>query len=152
MTGDLAEISNDLLYESNDSRDIENGSISDSLLPVLVEVPEGLDLFGQKLFFSGGDGGRYTPLSLTTLILYSTGSWLFLLLMLMADEAFEPIVSTLSNVGRVPFCDSGRTPSSYGCKPVCTSGRFEKGFRMGIFKCGVIVGDKTGSIDGGSVW
>ena len=56
--------------------------MSDSLLPVLVEVPEGWDRFGQKPFFSGGDGlprsanspnrdyeqltGRYTPLSLTT--------------------------------------------------------------------------------------
>jgi hypothetical protein len=46
----------DLLYESNDSRDIENGSISESLFPVPVEVPEGRDRFGQKPFFSGGDG------------------------------------------------------------------------------------------------
>lgn len=98
--------------------------------------------------------GRYTPLSFTTsvfnqpacfekwfkgvdsrripLILYSTGSWLFLLLMLIADDPLEPVVSTFSNAGRVPFCDSGRTPSSYGWRPVWTSGRFANGFRMGI--------------------
>jgi hypothetical protein len=107
--------------------------------------------------------GRYTPLSLTTLmsnqpacqrlktgriplILYSTGSWLFLLLMLMADEPLEPVVSTFSNAGRVPFCESGLTPSSYGCRPVWTSGRFANGFRMGIaVNCGVMV-EEEGSI------
>jgi hypothetical protein len=149
-TGDLAEISNDLLYESNDSREIEKGSMSDSLSRVAVVVPEGFVRRGQKPFFSGGDGGRYTPLSLTTLILYSTGSELLLLLMLRADD-FDPIVSTFSKVGRVPFCDRGRTPSSAGCKPVCTSGRFANGFRMGMLICGVMwgAGEGTGkSIDG----
>jgi hypothetical protein len=125
-------MSNDLLYESNDSREIENGSISESPLTELFDVPEGLDRRGQKPFFSGGEGGRYTPLSLTTDILYSTGSWLLLLVILIADEPFDPIVSTFSNAGRVPFCDKGRMPSSYGCRPVCTSGRFANGFLMGI--------------------
>jgi hypothetical protein len=37
------------------------------------------------------------------LILYSAGSWLLLLLMLIAEEDFDPTVSTLSKVGRVPF-------------------------------------------------
>lgn len=71
--GERAEMSNDLLYESKDSRDIENGSMS-SLWRVLVDVRETFDRRGQIPFFSGGDGGRYTPLSLTTLILYSGGS------------------------------------------------------------------------------
>tara|TARA_R110002060_G_scaffold31338_3_gene41934 strand:+ start:1153 stop:1434 length:282 start_codon:yes stop_codon:yes gene_type:complete len=54
--------------------------------------------------------------------------------MLMADEAFDPVVSTFSKVGRVPFCDSGRMPSSYGARPACTSGRFAKGFLIGIVR------------------
>jgi hypothetical protein len=60
----------------------------------------------------------------------------------MADEPLEPVVSTFSNAGRVPFCDSGRTPSSYGWRPVCTSGRFAKGFRIGIANCEVRVREK----------
>ncbi len=58
--------------------------MSDSLLRVLVDTPDGLDLRGQNAFFSGGEGwwgissilkvegsqtihtGRYTPESLTT--------------------------------------------------------------------------------------
>jgi len=36
-----------------------NGSISDSLFPVLMEVPEVWDRFGQKPFFSGGEGLRH---------------------------------------------------------------------------------------------
>lgn len=52
----------------------------------------------------------------------------------MADEAFDPVVSTFSKVGRVPFCDRGRMPSSYGARPVCTSGRFAKGFLIGIVR------------------
>ena len=81
------------------------------------------------------------------LILYSTGSWLFLLFMLIADDSLEPVVSTFSNAGRVPFCDSGRTPSSCGCRPVWTSTRFANGFRMGIIvnRVGVIV-EEEGSI------
>jgi uncharacterized protein YbdZ (MbtH family) len=35
-----------------------NGSMSDSLFPVLIEVPDGWDRFGQKPFFSGGEGLR----------------------------------------------------------------------------------------------
>jgi hypothetical protein len=46
------------------------------------------------------------------LILYSGGSWLFRLLMLIAEELFDPTVSTFSNVGREAFCARGRTPSS----------------------------------------
>ena len=49
-------LTNDLLYESNDSREIEKASISELLSHVPVEVPEGLDRRGQKLFFSGGEG------------------------------------------------------------------------------------------------
>jgi len=35
-----------------------NGPMSDSLFPVLIEVPDGWDRFGQKPFFSGGEGLR----------------------------------------------------------------------------------------------
>lgn len=44
------------LYESKDSRDMENGSFSARLLRDAVDVVEGFDLLGQKVFFSGGDG------------------------------------------------------------------------------------------------
>lgn len=76
LMGDLAEISlqrsetylrhddgkskltNDLLYESNDSLEIGKGSISSfEVVRVLIEVAERLLLLrGQKLFFSGGEG------------------------------------------------------------------------------------------------
>ncbi len=46
----------DLLYESKDSREIENGSSSPRLVLVLVETFEGFERRGQKPFFSGGDG------------------------------------------------------------------------------------------------
>jgi hypothetical protein len=50
-------LTNDLLYESNDSLDIVNGSLSkDSLVRVLDDVPEGFDRFSQKPFFSVGLG------------------------------------------------------------------------------------------------
>ena len=51
----VRKLTNDLLYESKDSREMENGSIS-SLLRVLIEVPDGCDRLGQKPFFSGGEG------------------------------------------------------------------------------------------------
>ncbi len=51
-------LTKDLLYESKDSREIENGSMSDSPLTELFDVPDGLERRGQKLFFSGGDGLR----------------------------------------------------------------------------------------------
>jgi len=35
------------------------GSISDSLSLVPIEVPEGLERLGQKLFFSGGEGYNF---------------------------------------------------------------------------------------------
>lgn len=54
--GGWAHLTNDLLYESKDSREIENGSISDSPFIELCAVPEVLDRRGQKLFFSTGDG------------------------------------------------------------------------------------------------
>lgn len=56
-TGDLPEMSNDRRYDSNDSREMEKGSFSDSRLRWLEEV---VDVEGlcQKLFFSVGDGGR----------------------------------------------------------------------------------------------
>lgn len=52
------QLTNDLRYESKDSREIGNGSMSDSLSLVPIEVPEGLERLGQKPFFSGGDGYR----------------------------------------------------------------------------------------------
>jgi len=55
------------LYESNDSREIENGSFSAMLLREAVDVVEGFDLFGQKLFFSGGEGWK----SLISLLCYA---------------------------------------------------------------------------------
>ena len=64
------------------------------------------------------------------LILYSTGSWLFLLVMLIAEEPFDPIVSTFSKAGRIAFCDKGRMPSSYGGGKT-TSERLN-GLRIGI--------------------
>lgn len=101
LIGDLAEISNDLLYESKDSLEIGKGSISSfEVVRVLIEVTERLPLLrGQKLFFSGGEGGKYTPLSFTTLILYSGGSSLFAVLMLIED-AREATVETRSKEGR----------------------------------------------------
>jgi hypothetical protein len=48
-------LTKDLLYESNDSRDIEKCSIS-SLFRVLVEALETLDRWCQMPVFSGGDG------------------------------------------------------------------------------------------------
>lgn len=57
-TGDRAEISKERLYESKDSRDIEKGSISDKLLRDGGGGAEGFVRLGQKLFFSGGEGGR----------------------------------------------------------------------------------------------
>lgn len=44
------------LYESKDSREMENGSSSARLDVVFVEALEGLDRRGQKPFFSGGEG------------------------------------------------------------------------------------------------
>lgn len=65
MIGDRAEMSNDRRYPSHDSRGIVNGSSID--VRSMGESPFRF----QKLFFSVGEGGRYTPLSLTTLNLYS---------------------------------------------------------------------------------
>jgi hypothetical protein len=48
-------LTNDLLYESKDSREIENASIS-SLFRVLLDVPETFDRRGHNPFFSGGEG------------------------------------------------------------------------------------------------
>lgn len=52
--------------------------------------------------------------------------------MLIAEEAFDPVVSTFSNLSR--SCDNGRMPSSYGSR--VGSGLFAKGFLMGILKYG----------------
>lgn len=68
VTGDRAEMSNDRRYESKDSREIENASISPELSD---DSRDERCLRGHWLFSSEGEGGRYTPLSLTTLILYS---------------------------------------------------------------------------------
>jgi hypothetical protein len=51
----LKTLTNDLLYESKDSRDIEKCSIS-SLLRVLVEALETFDRWCQRPIFSVGDG------------------------------------------------------------------------------------------------
>jgi len=51
-------MSNDRLYESNDSLEMLKGSTSHSILRWFDEVVEALDLLCQKLGFSGGDGGR----------------------------------------------------------------------------------------------
>lgn len=48
-------LTKDLLYESKDSREIENGSFSLSMLRWLEDIVEVGDL-AQKLFFSGGEG------------------------------------------------------------------------------------------------
>lgn len=47
---------NDRLYESNDSREIEKGSISVRLGEVFVDAFECLGRWGQKFLLSGGDG------------------------------------------------------------------------------------------------
>jgi hypothetical protein len=47
---------NDLLYESNDSREIEKGSISARFEDVFADEFEFLERCGQKLLFSGGEG------------------------------------------------------------------------------------------------
>lgn len=52
----LSRLTNERLYESNDSLEIENGSISAKLRVVLEDAFDGLERRGQKLFFSGGDG------------------------------------------------------------------------------------------------
>lgn len=54
--------------------------------------------------------------------------------MLIEDDAFEPIVSTFSNVGREPL-RPGRLFSSLGATPLLVSVRFAKGFRIGILIC-----------------
>jgi hypothetical protein len=47
---------NDLLYESNDSRDIGKCSISARFEGVFADELELLERCGQKLLFSGGEG------------------------------------------------------------------------------------------------
>lgn len=57
LIGDRAEISNDLLYESNDSLEMVNCSSGGTTAGLfLLDEDEFSRL--QKLFFSGGDGGR----------------------------------------------------------------------------------------------
>jgi hypothetical protein len=68
-------MSNDRLYESKLSREMLNGSVSASRLRWFEDVVDVLDLECQKVGFSCcGDGGRYTPLSLISLSLYSVES------------------------------------------------------------------------------
>ena len=52
----IAERTNDLLYESKDSREMLKGSLSERALRVLVELLEPVDLLDQKALRSGGDG------------------------------------------------------------------------------------------------
>lgn len=66
MTGDRAEISKLLLYESKDSREMLKGSFSLKtllLVCVLVVLREDEDV-QNDLRSSGGEGGIKTPLSL----------------------------------------------------------------------------------------
>jgi hypothetical protein len=51
-----ASLTNDLLYESNDSRDILNGSCSLTSLPRFEYEVEVVDVRLKKPFFSGGGG------------------------------------------------------------------------------------------------
>lgn len=56
----MSRLTNERLYESKDSLEMENGSISAKLLVVLEDALDGLERRGQKLFFSGGDGYRHS--------------------------------------------------------------------------------------------
>lgn len=66
-------MSNDRRYESKDSLDIEKGSLPLRLLLWLDEAAVDGDLC-QNDFFSGGDGGMYSPSPETELSLNSFGS------------------------------------------------------------------------------
>lgn len=59
---DCNRLTNERLYESKDSREIEKGSISEKLLVVLEDTFDELERRGQKLFFSGGDGYHYSQI------------------------------------------------------------------------------------------
>jgi len=50
------KLTNDRLYESKDSREIEKGSYSPRFEVPFVDTLEGFERLGQKPFFSGGDG------------------------------------------------------------------------------------------------
>ena len=50
-----SSLTNDLLYESKDSREMENGSLSLRQLRWFEDVVD-VGVRCQKLFFSGGDG------------------------------------------------------------------------------------------------
>lgn len=55
VVGKNACLTKDLRYESNDSREMEKGSFSLSILRWLEDMVDVGD-FCQKLFFSGGEG------------------------------------------------------------------------------------------------
>src|SRR5271154_6888360 len=61
------------------------------------------------------------------LILYSAGSWLFPLLMLSAEDALDPTVSTLSKLGLL-------SSSCSGSRPLLRPGLFANGLRIGIVR------------------
>ncbi len=79
-----------------------------------------------------GRKDKFKGQSPVPLILYSPVSWLFLLRTLIADDAFEPTVSTLSNPGCatsvMPLGVPGRKFSSATRAP----GRRAKGLRIGM--------------------
>jgi hypothetical protein len=52
------ELTNDLLYESNDSREILNGSFSLSSLPRFEYEVDVVEVRLKKPFFSGGGGWK----------------------------------------------------------------------------------------------
>lgn len=51
-------LTNDRLYESNDSREMENGSNSPTVVGVVADTLEALERRPQNPFFSGGEGLR----------------------------------------------------------------------------------------------
>lgn len=51
-------LTNDRLYESNDSREMEKGSSSPRVVGVVADTLEPLERRPQNPFFSGGEGLR----------------------------------------------------------------------------------------------
>lgn len=130
MIGDRAEISNDRRYPSHDSRGIVNGSSIDVRSMGESDFPP---FRFQKLFFSVGEGGRYTPLSLTTLNLYSPANSSSLPRII--ERAFPSVPVGLSEPFESKLVDRER--GEYGLPkidPAYISLDFAE-----VFKCSVVV-------------